>query len=106
MPISQIAAENEATVTNLRFAFEDESNDFAKYAAFAAQANMEGLHGVASLFRAIAFADHMVLSILRTSTMQAGSSIRLPALTSWVLWILWVARCSSPALTRVPSICC
>jgi rubrerythrin len=47
-----IAAENEITVRNLLAAFEGESNAHAKYIAFAAKADEDGLHGAASLFRA------------------------------------------------------
>jgi rubrerythrin len=47
------------TVQNLLAAFEGESNAHAKYTAFAAKADEEGLHGAASLFRAAARAEQI-----------------------------------------------
>ncbi len=57
--MSGIAAENAITVQNLLAAFEGESNAHAKYTAFAAKADEEGLHGAASLFRAAARAEQI-----------------------------------------------
>ncbi|MGO9318656.1 MAG: rubrerythrin family protein [Terracidiphilus sp.] len=54
-----IAAENAITVHNLMTAFEGESNAHAKYTAFAAKADEDGLHGAASLFRAAARAEQI-----------------------------------------------
>jgi rubrerythrin len=54
-----IAAENAITVQNLLAAFEGESNAHAKYTAFAAKADEDGLHGAASLFRAAARAEQI-----------------------------------------------
>ena len=54
-----IAAENGTTVINLLAAFEGESNAHAKYTAFAARADADGLHGAASLFRAAARAEQI-----------------------------------------------
>jgi rubrerythrin len=54
-----IVAENTATVENLMAAFEGESNAHAKYSAFAAKADEEGLGGAASLFRAAARAEQI-----------------------------------------------
>jgi rubrerythrin len=54
-----IAAENAITVQNLLAAFEGESNAHAKYTAFAAKADTDGLHGAASLFRAAARAEQI-----------------------------------------------
>jgi rubrerythrin len=59
MPVTQIAAENEVTVKNLLAAFEGESNAHAKYTAFAAKADADGLLGAASLFRAAARAEQI-----------------------------------------------
>jgi rubrerythrin len=59
MPVSLIAPQNETTVTNLLIAFEEESNAHALHAAFAFQADPEGLHGVDGLFRATAFAEQI-----------------------------------------------
>ena len=59
MPTSQISIENETTLRNLLSAFEGESNAHAKYTAFAAKADAEGLHGAASLFRATARAEQI-----------------------------------------------
>jgi rubrerythrin len=57
--MSAIAAENTITVQNLMSAFEGESNAHAKYTAFAAKADTEGLRGAASLFRAAARAEQI-----------------------------------------------
>ncbi|MGA3162541.1 MAG: rubrerythrin family protein, partial [Terracidiphilus sp.] len=57
--MSGIAAENAITVQNLLDAFEGESNAHAKYTAFAAKADTDGLHGAASLFRAAARAEQI-----------------------------------------------
>ena len=54
-----ISAENAVTVENLLAAFEGESNAHAKYTAFAAKADTDGLHGAASLFRAAARAEQI-----------------------------------------------
>lgn len=54
-----VASEHAALVENLRIAFEGESNAFTRYAAFAVKADGEGWHGVASLFRAAARAEHI-----------------------------------------------
>jgi rubrerythrin len=54
-----IVAENTVTVENLLAAFEGESNAHAKYTAFAARADADGLHGAASLFRAAARAEQI-----------------------------------------------
>jgi rubrerythrin len=57
--MSVIAAENAVTVQNLLAAFEGESNAHAKYTAFAAKADDDGLHGAASLFRAAARSEQI-----------------------------------------------
>ena len=57
--MSAIAAENVITVQNLGTAFEGESNAHAKYTAFAAKADTDGLLGAASLFRAAARAEQI-----------------------------------------------
>lgn len=57
--MASIAAEHEITVKNLLAAFEGESNAHAKYIAFAAKADEEGLHGAASLFRAAGRAEQI-----------------------------------------------
>lgn len=54
-----IVAENEVTLKNLLAAFEGESNAHAKYTAFAAKADEDGLHGAASLFRAAGRAEQI-----------------------------------------------
>ena len=54
-----IAAQNTITVENLLAAFEGESNAHAKYTAFAAKADLDGLHGAASLFRAAGRAEQI-----------------------------------------------
>lgn len=60
--MSGIAAENTVTVQNLLTAYEGESNAHAKYTAFAAKADEDGLHGAASLFRAAARAEQVHLT--------------------------------------------
>jgi len=59
MLTSPRSIENEATVRNLFAAFEGELNAHAKYQAFAIKADAEGLHGAASLFRAVARAEEI-----------------------------------------------
>jgi rubrerythrin len=54
-----IAEENVTTVQNLLDAFGGETNAHAKYTAFAAKADEDGLHGAASLFRAAARAEQI-----------------------------------------------
>jgi rubrerythrin len=54
-----IAVENTTTVQNLLAAYEGESNAHAKYTSFAAQADADGWHGAASLFRAAARAEQI-----------------------------------------------
>jgi rubrerythrin len=54
-----VAAGNEVTIKNLLAAFEGESNAQARYAAFAARADEDGLHGAASLFRAAGSAEQI-----------------------------------------------
>ncbi|MGA3082032.1 MAG: ferritin family protein [Terracidiphilus sp.] len=57
--MSVVAEANAITVENLVAAFEVESNAHAKYTAFAARADEDELHGVASLFRAVARAEQI-----------------------------------------------
>ena len=71
--MSGIAAENTVTVQNLLAAFEGESNAHAKYTAFAAKADDEGLHGAASLFRAAARAEQIHASNHSRVLHQLGS---------------------------------
>jgi rubrerythrin len=71
--MSGIAAENAITVQNLLAAFEGESNAHAKYTAFAAKADEDGLHGAASLFRAAARAEQIHASNHSRVLHQLGS---------------------------------
>ena len=57
MPTS--LAEKTTTIANLGSAFECEWNTQARYTAFAAKADEDGLHGIASLFRAAARAEEI-----------------------------------------------
>ena len=50
-------AQSQATIAGLRVAFQQETNDAARYLAYARQADVEGLAEVSSLFRAIARAE-------------------------------------------------
>jgi rubrerythrin len=61
----------EITLKNLLTAFEGESNAHAKYAAFAGKADEEGLHGIASLFRAASRAEEI------HAANHAGAIVRL-----------------------------
>jgi rubrerythrin len=57
--MSGIAEANAITFENLAAAFEGESDARDKYVAFAAKADEEELHGVASLFRAVARSEQI-----------------------------------------------
>jgi rubrerythrin len=57
--MSTSLAEKTATIANLGSAFECEANTHARYTAFAARADADGWHGVASLFRAAARAEEV-----------------------------------------------
>src|ERR1700686_4009554 len=59
MLASHISVENQVNVNSLLAAFEGESNANAKYTEFARRADADGLHGVASLFRAAARAEQI-----------------------------------------------
>ena len=59
MLMNQIAPQNEVTIRNLQTAFESESNAHAKFAAFAAKADAEGLHETARLFRSLALSEQI-----------------------------------------------
>ena len=54
-----VAAENEHAVGNLLLAYEGELNAHARYHAYAAKAEAEGIYGAASLFRAAARAEQI-----------------------------------------------
>jgi rubrerythrin len=54
-----VTPENAVTVKNLLAAYEGESNANAKYTTFAVQADKDGFHGAASLFRAAARAEQV-----------------------------------------------
>lgn len=60
-PLALLASENisEPAMSNLRTAFNGESNAHARYLAFAAKADVEGYAGAASLFRAAARAEEI-----------------------------------------------
>jgi rubrerythrin len=71
--MSEIVAEHTITVQNLLAAFEGESNAHAKYTAFAAKADEDGLHGAASLFRAAARAEQIHATNHSRGLHQLGS---------------------------------
>jgi len=54
-----VATETEGAVSNLLSAYENEINSHARYKAYAAKAELEGLPGAASLFRAAARAEQI-----------------------------------------------
>jgi len=74
MPV--IAAENEITIRNLLAAFEGESNAFARYISFAAIADEDKLHGVASLFRATGRAEQIHAANHARIIKQLGGDVR------------------------------
>ena len=57
--MAEIVVESTNLLANLLDAFNGESNAHARYLAFAAKADAEGWHGVASLFCAAAYAEHI-----------------------------------------------
>jgi len=57
--MAEIVVETTTVLANLLDAFNGESNAHARYLAFAAKADAEGWHGIASLFCAAAFAEHV-----------------------------------------------
>ena len=79
-------AEKTATVLDLMSAFEAELNTHARYAAFADKADLDGWHGVASLFRAIARAEqihaHNHARAIRRFEAEAHCEIRPVAVKS------------------------
>jgi rubrerythrin len=54
-----VATEDECAVSNLLAAYEGELNSHARYKAYAAKAEAEGMNGAASLFRAAARAEQI-----------------------------------------------
>ena len=71
-----VAAEKEITIKNLLAAFEGESNAFAKYIAFAAKAEEDGLPGAASLFRAAGRAEQIHAANHARVLKQLGGDVR------------------------------
>ena len=76
MSTTQIALEHEVTIRNLLAAHEGESNAHARYIAFAAKADAEGLHGAASLFRATARAEQIHAKNHARVILQLGGELR------------------------------
>jgi len=73
MLTTQISIENEVTLRNLQAAYEGESNAHAKYASFSVKADAEGLHGAASLFRAVARAEQIHANTHARAIRQLGA---------------------------------
>src|SRR3974377_2335470 len=71
-----ILAEKRATIANLETAIECESNAQARYAAFAARAEFEGWHGVASLLCAAARAEEIHSQNHTRTLKQLGEEAR------------------------------
>ena len=75
-----VATENECAVTNLLFAYESELNAHARYKAYAARAEAEGMNGAASLFRAAARAEQIHASnharVIRHMGGEAKADVR------------------------------
>ncbi|HEY2469825.1 MAG TPA: rubrerythrin family protein [Terracidiphilus sp.] len=57
--MAEIAVETTTVLANLLDAFNGESNAHARYLSFSARADAEGWHGIASLFCAAAYAEHI-----------------------------------------------
>jgi rubrerythrin len=57
--MAEIVVETTTVLANLLDAFNGESNAHARYLSFAAKADAEGWHGIASLFCAAAYAEHI-----------------------------------------------
>jgi rubrerythrin len=74
------------TIDHLQEAFNGESNAHHRYLAFAAQADVEGFHEVASLFRATAKAEEFHArnhaEVIRTMGAQPKSKIEKPDVKS------------------------
>jgi rubrerythrin len=74
-----VAVENESAVSNLLAAYEGELNSHARYKAYAAKAEAEGMNGAASLFRAAARAEQIHASnharVIRQMGGEAAASI-------------------------------
>jgi len=77
-----IGIEDLAVIRHLETAFEEESRNLARCKAYAARADEEGFHGIASLFRAISRAEQIHASnharVLRHMSGPAGIEIPLP----------------------------
>jgi rubrerythrin len=71
--MSGILAEKSATLANLGAAFENHSNQHARYTAFAAQADAEGWFGAASFFRAVARSEQIQAQNLARTIQQLGA---------------------------------
>ncbi len=76
MPALMIATGNETTIKNLLLAYAGESNAREQYKAFAAQADAEGLPGIASLFRAAARAEQIHATNQARVLRQMGAEAR------------------------------
>lgn len=72
-----IASEQATLIENLRSAFEVESDAHARYVDFAEKAEGEGWHGVASLFRAAAFAEDIHFGNHGRILRQLGGDIEI-----------------------------
>lgn len=72
--MAEIVIETTTTVLHLQDAFNGESNANVRYLAFAAKADAEGWHGVASLFCAAAHAEHIHAGNHARVIMQHGST--------------------------------
>jgi rubrerythrin len=75
-----VATEDESAVSNLLAAYEGELNSHARYKAYAAKAEAEGMSGAASLFRAAARAEQIHAGnharVLRRMGGEATAEIR------------------------------
>ena len=74
-----IASEHEILIENLRAAFDNESNANQRYIEFAAKADGEGWHGVASLFRATARAEDIHATNHGRILHQLGADVHFKA---------------------------
>ncbi|MGA8731286.1 MAG: ferritin family protein [Terracidiphilus sp.] len=76
MPALMVQTGYETTIKNLLVAYAGETNTRAQYKAFAAQADTDGLSGIASLFRAAARAEQIHASNHARVLRQMGAEAR------------------------------
>lgn len=76
-----VGAEDLAVIRNLETAFEEEARTSAAYKEYATRADLEGYHGIASLFRATARAEQIHASNHARVLRHMGGSTMIDATT-------------------------